>query len=93
MTKIRMIDSTHVQVYSMLTLFAIISLISASSIGSSFAETSVDVDEEHMIALIGTGVDPDNDSLTFFWEQTSGETVELSANDIAEPHFLAPFSK
>ena len=90
MTKIRIINSACVQVYYMLTLFAIISLVSTSSIGSSFAETSVNVDEEHMIALIGTGVDPDNDSLTFFWEQTSGESVELSANDIAEPHFLAP---
>ena len=56
----------------------------------SYAETSVDVDEETKIALIGQGSDPDNDTLTYQWEQTSGEPVVLSALDIAEPHFLAP---
>ena len=71
-------------------LFGIISLLTISSIDSSYAESSVNVDEEQMIALIGTGVDPDNDTLTYFWEQTGGEIVELSANDITEPHFLAP---
>ena len=90
MTKICIINSTHVHIYSTLTLFAIISLITAGSVGSSFAEISVNVDEEHMIALIGTGIDPDNDTLTFFWKQTSGETVDLSANNVAEPQFLAP---
>ena len=72
-------------------LFGIISLLTVSSIDSSYAESSVNVDEEQMIALIGTGVDPDNDTLTYFWEQTGGEIVELSANDITEPQFLAPF--
>ena len=57
----------------------------------SYAQTStVDVDEESKIALIGQGSDPDNDALTYHWEQTSGEPVILSAVDIAEPHFLAP---
>ncbi|MGH1566106.1 MAG: hypothetical protein ACRBB5_01490 [Nitrosopumilus sp.] len=46
-------------------LFGIISLLTGSSIDSSYAESSVNVDEEQMIALIGTGVDPDNDTLTF----------------------------
>ena len=73
----------------LLTLFAVVTLLSISSVGSSFAET-VNVEEEKMIALIGTGVDPDNDELTYFWEQTAGELVELSANDILEPEFMSP---
>ena len=57
----------------------------------SYAQTSsVDVDEESKIALIGQGSDPDNDALTYQWEQVSGEPVILSAVDIAEPYFLAP---
>ena len=72
-----------------LTLFAIISLLTVTSVGSSYAET-VNVEEEKMIALIGTGFDADNDELTYFWEQTAGELVELSANDVMEPEFLAP---
>ena len=64
-------------------------LISTSDF--SYAESSsVDVDEESKIALIGQGSDPDNDALTYLWEQLSGEPVVLSAVDIAEPHFLAP---
>jgi hypothetical protein len=79
-----------VKVHLLLTLIAVISLFTVSSVGSSYAENSVNVEEEKMIALIGTGIDPDDDDLTYFWEQTSGELVDLSANDVAEPHFLAP---
>ena len=57
----------------------------------SYAETpSVDVDEGSKIALIGQGSDPDNDTLTYQWEQISGEPVVLSALDVAEPYFVAP---
>ncbi len=78
------------KVHLLFTLIAVISLFTVSSVGSSYAENSVNVEEEKMIALIGTGIDPDDDDLTYFWEQTSGELVDLSANDVAEPHFLAP---
>ena len=71
------------------TLFTI-SLLSVGSIGYSYAANSVDVEEERTIALIGSAVDPDNDDLTYFWEQTGGEPVQLSAVDIMEPYFLAP---
>ena len=74
----------------LLTLFTVISLLTISSVGSVYAQDNVNVEEEKMIALVGTGVDPDNDDLTYLWEQTSGELVELSANNILEPHFLAP---
>ena len=74
----------------LLTLFTVVSLLTISSVGSVYAQDTVNVEEEKMIALIGTGVDPDNDELTYLWEQTSGEIVELSAYDIPEPHFLAP---
>ena len=73
----------------LLTLFAVISLFTVSSVDSSFAEV-VDVEEEKMIALIGTGVDPDNDDLIYLWEQTSGDGVDLTAYDVLEPQFLAP---
>jgi hypothetical protein len=79
-----------VKVHLLFTLIAVISLFTVSSVGSSYAENSVNVEEEKMIALIGIGIDPDDDDLTYFWEQTSGELVDLSANDVAEPQFLAP---
>jgi hypothetical protein len=79
-----------VKVHLLFTLIAVISLFTVSSVGSSYAENSVNVEEERMIALIGIGIDPDDDDLTYFWEQTSGELVDLSAHDVAEPHFLAP---
>ena len=74
----------------LLTLFTVVSLLTITSVGYSFAEEIVNVEEEKMIVLIGTGVDPDNDDLTYLWEQTSGEPVSLTANDIPEPQFLAP---
>ncbi|MGI9566564.1 MAG: PKD domain-containing protein [Nitrosopumilus sp.] len=75
----------------MLTLFAVVSLLTISSVGSSFAEETVNVEEEKMIILIGSeSFDPDNDDITFLWEQTSGEPVTLTANDVPEPQFLAP---
>jgi len=79
-----------VKIPILLTLFTIISILTISSVGSVYAQDDVNVEEEKMIALVGTGVDPDNDDLTYLWEQTSGELVELSANNIPEPHFLAP---
>ena len=74
----------------MLAMFAFASILTVGSLGSSFAESTVDVDEQRTIVLIGTGVDPDNDELTYLWEQTGGESVELSAYDVAEPTFLSP---
>ena len=77
------------KIHLLFTLIAVISLFIISSVGSSYAENSVNVEEEKMIALIGTGIDPDDDNLVYFWEQTSEESVDLSANDVAKPHFLA----
>ncbi len=74
----------------MLALFVFASILTVGSLGSSFAESTVDVDEQRTIVLIGTGVDPDNDDLTYLWEQTGGESVDLSAYDVAEPTFLSP---
>ena len=81
----------YVKAQLLLTLFAVVSLLTITSAGSSFAaEEIVNVDEEKMVELIGTGVDPDNDDLTYLWEQTSGETVILTANDILKPQFMSP---
>ena len=72
-------------------LFAVVSLLTIASVESSFAEEVVNVEEEKMIALIGSeSYDPDNDEITFKWMQTGGEPVNLTADNIPEPHFLAP---
>ena len=45
------------------------------------------------VALDGTSsYDGDSDALTFVWVQTSGPAVVLSANNIANPTFTAPFA-
>ena len=88
-TKIRKFFSINVKA-PLFALLAVVSLLTITSVGSSFAEEAVNVEEEKMIALIGDGIDPDNDALIYQWEQTDGEPVTLTAYDIPEPHFLAP---
>ena len=66
-------------------------LVLVGTINSVFAqESTVNVVEGKLVTLIGEGFDEDNDVLTFQWEQISGESVELSATDVPEPHFMAP---
>jgi len=44
------------------------------------------------VTLDGSGsYDPDGESLTFSWAQTSGPTVSLSGGDAAKPTFAAPW--
>jgi hypothetical protein len=56
------------------------------------ADAGVDqvVDEQTEVTLTGSGEDPDSDSISFEWRQVAGEAVELSAEDEAEPTFIAP---
>lgn len=51
---------------------------------------SVDVVENKLVTLIGTGVDSDDDKLIYHWKQIYGETVELSSVSELEPTFMAP---
>ncbi|MFB5629379.1 MAG: Ig-like domain-containing protein, partial [Nitrosarchaeum sp.] len=72
-------------------LSVVFSLFLAGTVSYSFAETtSVEVLENRLVTLVGEGVDADDETLTFKWVQLDGESVKLSANNIAEPTFMAP---
>ena len=43
-----------------------------------------------VVTLSGTGSDPDNDSISYSWEQTAGDSVTLSSTTVANPTFTAP---
>jgi chitinase len=72
-------------------LSVVFSLFLAGTVSYSFAETtSVEVLENRLVTLVGEGVDADDETLVFKWVQLDGESVKLSANNIAEPTFMAP---
>ena len=48
-------------------------------------------DENALVALPGTGTDPDLDPLTFSWAQAGGDPVVLSDPSVPSPTFWAPF--
>ena len=49
------------------------------------------VDEGDTVTLSGSGTDPEKQSLTYTWRQTSsGATVALSSTSVAAPTFTAP---
>ena len=48
------------------------------------------VDEGDTVTLSGSGTDPENDTLSYSWRQTSGTTVTLSSTGVAAPTFTAP---
>lgn len=70
----------------------IIAVLSIGLSTNSFSQETktVNVSELKRITLLGEGFDADEEVLTFLWEQTSGEPVKLSANDVPEPQFIAP---
>jgi hypothetical protein len=74
-----------------LTLIIFGSLSPAALGATSYSPTQNIVKAGDFVTLSGEGVDPDDDSLTIFWRQIGGETVNLlpSAN-VAEPTFQAP---
>ncbi len=67
-------------------------LLIFGSTGMGFAQTlsTVDVVENKMVTLIGEGFDPDNEELTFLWEQLDGDRMVLSSNKVPQPQFMAP---
>ncbi len=72
----------------------VISMVSPHAFGqtTSYANTHPQnlVKAGDFVTLSGTGVDPDNDSLTIQWTQVGGEPVALSSTTVAEPTFTAP---
>lgn len=48
------------------------------------------VNEGDVATLSGSGMDPDNNTLTYSWTQVAGPTVSLSDATIAGPTFVAP---
>ena len=48
------------------------------------------VNEGDAVTLSGSGTDPEAQTLTYSWRQTSGTTVSLSSTSAAAPTFTAP---
>ena len=48
------------------------------------------VDERTTVTLSGSGSDPDEDGLSYSWEQTAGPAATLSSTTAASPMFTAP---
>ena len=53
-------------------------------------ESTLNVNTRQSILLIATAVDPENESMSFLWTQTSGTTVSLSDADSLVASFAAP---
>jgi len=74
-----------------LLFLSVLGVLLIGSISSSFAEIeSVNVVENKLVTLLGEGIDADDETLTFKWTQTGGESVTLSSYTVAEPTFMAP---
>ncbi|QDU68546.1 PKD domain-containing protein [Engelhardtia mirabilis] len=57
---------------------------------SAIAGADQFVDENALVTLTGSGVDPEGQGLTYEWVQTGGPTVALTGADGASPTFDAP---
>ncbi len=57
---------------------------------TAYAGKDQRVPEHSEVTLFGSGKDQMKNKLNYNWRQISGEQVELSANDIAKPSFIAP---
>lgn len=57
---------------------------------TAYAGKDQRVPEHSDVTLFGSGKDPLKNVLSYNWRQVGGESVELSAADIAKPSFVAP---
>ncbi len=76
--------------YTVLMTLLVVSMVSPHAFGQTSAHPQNIVKAGDFVTLSGTGVDPDNDSLTIQWKQVGGEAVALSSTTVAEPTFTAP---
>ena len=49
-----------------------------------------EVNAGETVTLLATATDAENDPITYLWEQAGGDSVLLSANNLAEVSFVAP---
>lgn len=56
------------------------------------AEADQSVDEQTMVTLSGVGTDNDGSVSSYLWQQTSGQSVQLTATDEATSSFTTPVS-
>jgi hypothetical protein len=57
---------------------------------SATASAKAKVNEGETVTLIGSGTDPDGDTVTLKWTQMVGPTVKLSDDTSGSPTFVAP---
>lgn len=88
------IKTLQLKFYTVLMTLLVISMVSPHAFGqtTSYANSHPQniVKAGDFVTLSGTGIDPDNDSLTIQWTQVGGEAVQLSSTTVAEPTFTAP---
>jgi hypothetical protein len=70
-------------------------IVDPAIISANYAPTvSIDevsaIDEQTQVTLTANGVDPEGATLTYQWQQTSGETVSLTGEDEASLSFTSP---
>ncbi|MBI5145990.1 MAG: peptidase [Thaumarchaeota archaeon] len=79
--------------YTVLMTLLVVSMVGSpafTQIASAATQPQNIVKAGDFVTLSGTGIDPDNDSLSIQWKQVGGEQVELSSATVAEPTFTAP---
>lgn len=79
--------------YTVLMTLLVVSMVGSpafTQIASAAAPSQNIVKAGSFVTLSGSGIDPDNDSLSIMWKQVGGEAVALSSNTVAEPTFTAP---
>jgi len=52
--------------------------------------SSMSADENSNVAIIASATDDENDALTYLWQQTSGDAVNITNVDSATLNFVAP---
>lgn len=85
------IETLQIKFYTILMTLLVVSMVSPHAFGqTNNVHPQNLVKAGDFVTLSGSGVDPDDDSLTIQWKQVGGEEVTLSSTTVAEPTFTAP---